>query len=137
MVNDSIMAILNNVVDFMEKEGANRKVVTFGIDEKLVNEIYEATGSQYSLSELEEATDKCFAHEWIEHASLSGKYLSLRITEKGVGIVRSRRRQEADKNNRPFLKKTSDYIEDHKGLFVFLGFTIALASLFIRLYGEK
>ncbi|MCX4188352.1 hypothetical protein OMP95_10890 [Methylophaga sp. OBS4] len=131
------MAILNNVFDFMEEKGVNRKAVSFGIDEELVNEVYEATGVQYSLNELQKAADKCLAHEWIEHTTLGDKYTSLRVTEKGIGIVRSKRKQEAEKNNRPVLKKVSDYIEEHKGLFVFLGFTVALASLLIKIYGDK
>lgn len=121
----------------MENEGINRKLVSFNIDEELVNEIYETTGIQYSINELESATDKCLAHEWIDHSSIGEKYHSLRITEKGVGIVRSKRRQEADKKNRSVIKKISDYIEEHKGIFIFLAFTIALTSLLLKVYGEK
>ena len=135
MIDKTVLAILSNVVDYMEKEGANRKVVSFSIDEDLVNEIFETTKVKHSVSELEAAADKSFAHEWIEHAALGAKYQSLRITEKGVGIVRSKRNQEAAKNNRGILKKVSDYIEDHKGLFIFLGFTIAVASLLLKIYG--
>jgi len=137
MIDKSVLAILNHVVTYMEKEGANRKNVDFNIDEDLVTEISTSTREKYTLSELKEAADKCFAHEWIEHASMAGKYRSLRITEKGVGIVRSKRRQELEKKNRPLLKKVSDYIEDRRGLFIFLGFTIALTSLLLKIYGDK
>lgn len=133
----SVLAILTNVVDYMEKSGVNRKLVNFEIDENLINEIYEASGHQYSMAELTSAADKCFAHEWIENRSIGTKYSYLGITEKGVGIVRSKRKQELDKKNRKLLKKISDYIEDHKGLFLFLGVAVALASLIIKIYSGK
>lgn len=134
-MDESVLAILNSIVNFMETNGATRTTVFFDIDEKLVNGIYESTGHQYSLEELKKASDKCIAHEWLTHRSIGEKYRSLGITEKGVGIVRSIRQQEIAKKNRKPLKKASDFIEDHKGLMVFLGFVVALAGLFVKFIG--
>lgn len=136
-MEESVLAILNNVVSFMEKSGATRGTVFFNIDESLVHDIYETTGHQYSLEELRVAADKCIAHEWLIHRSIGEKYRSLGITEKGVGIVRSIRAQEIAKKNRKPLKKLSDYIEDHKGLMVALGFFVALASVFVKFIGGQ
>lgn len=137
IVDETILALLNNIVNFMEKNGTIRHALFFDIDEKLVNEIYDFTGKQYSLQELKIAADKCFAHEWIEHRSLGAQYGSLGITEKGLGVVRSKRKQESDKRGRSALKKISDYIEDHKGLFVFLGLVIALVTVAQKLIAGK
>ena len=136
-MDEVALAILSNVVDFMEKNGATRTVVCFGIGEDLAKEIYEATGKQYTLEELQKAADKCIAHEMIELKSLGEKYRYLGITEKGVGIVRSRRQQELAKKNRKPLKKMSDWVEDHKGLMVILGFFVALATLIVKLFWGK
>jgi hypothetical protein len=135
-MESSVLAVLTHIVDIMEKNGATHKLVSFDIDENLVNEIYDGSGHQYSISELQTAADKCLAHEWIEHRSIGEKYSHLCITEKGVGIVRSKRKQDLDRKSRNTLKKTSDYIEEHKGLFMLLSFVVALVALIIS-YGKK
>lgn len=127
--------ILNHVIDYMESTGSTYKLVTLSIDEKLVGEINSENKSNYTLEELERATDKCLAHEWIEHAALGSKYGDLRITPKGVGAARSKRKSEELKLSRSFLKKISDYIEDHKGLFVVLGFLLAIATFVLKVFG--
>ena len=137
MVDDIMLAILGNVVNFMEEKGLTQKVVTFGVDEPLVNEIYESTGIQYSIESLRSAVDVCLAHEWIEKATMGGgNYRSLRITQKGIGVYRSKRLQEIGNQDRSSLKKLSDYIEDHKGLFIVLGFAVTLITLVIKIYGD-
>ena len=129
--------ILNNIIDYMEATGSNYKVVTVSIDQKLVDEINNSCKTKYSLNELEKATDKCLAHEWLKHISISGdKYNSLGITPKGIGVARSKKKAEELKKARSIFKKTSDYIEDHKGLFIVLGFFLTLATFALKLIGE-
>jgi len=134
-MEENVLAILNHMVEFMEKNGSTRNTVFFDIDEKLVNEIYDSTGNQYALEELQKAADKCIAHEWISRQTISGKYHCLGISEKGVGIVRSIRAQELAKKNRKPLKKLSDFIEDHKGLMVALMFIVALSGVLVKFIG--
>ena len=124
--------ILNNVIDYMESTGSTYKLVTLSIDQGLVDQINEENKTSYTLAELEKATDKCLAHEWLEHAALGGgKYGHLRITPKGIGAGKS----EEQKASRGILKKASDYVEDHKGLFIVLGFLLALATLSLKVFG--
>jgi len=134
-LEETVLAILNHIVAFMEQNGSTRNTVFFDIDEKLVNEIYESTGHQYALEDLQKAADKCIVHEWISRKSISEKYHYLVISEKGVGIVRSIRAQELAKKNRKPLKKLSDFIEEHKGLMVVLMFFVALAGVFVKFVG--
>lgn len=134
-MEDTVLDILKHIVAFMEKTGSTRNTVFFDIDEKLVNELYDSTGHQYTLEELQKAADKCIAHEWITRKSISSKYNYLEISEKGVGIVRSIRAQEHAKKNRKPLKKISDFIEEHKGLMVVLMFFVALAGVFVKFIG--
>lgn len=127
--------ILANIIGFMETNGVTAKVVTFEVDQKLADEINSAHGTDYSVSDLERAVDKCVANEWIAHRSLGEKYKYLGITPKGVGAARSKARSEEIKASRTPLKKVSDYIEEHKGLFVVLGFLVALATFASKFFG--
>lgn len=127
--------ILANIIGFMEANGVTAKVVTFEVDQKLADEINSAHGTDYSVSDLEKAVDKCVANEWIAHRSLGEKYKYLAITPKGVGAARSKARSEEIKASRTRLKMVSDYIEDHKGLFVALGFLVALATFASKFFG--
>jgi len=127
--------MLANIIGFMEANGVTAKVVTFEVDQKLADEINSAHGTDYSVSDLERAVDKCVANEWIAHRSLGEKYKYLGITPKGVGAARSKARSEEIKASRTRLKKVSDYIEDHKGLFVVLGFLVALATFASKFFG--
>lgn len=125
--------LLESVVMFMEREGIHYKLVSFNVDDGQIEEIYDFLGKEYPLEDLEKAADVCLAHEWIKRQYYSDKYKDLALTEKGVGVVRSKRKQYELLNSRSPLKKVSDYIEDHKGLFVFLSFTIALTTLLITI----
>lgn len=129
--------ILTNIIGFMEANGVTAKVVTFEVDQKLADEINSAHGTDYSVSDLERAVDKCIANEWIAHRALGEKYKYLGITPKGVGAARSKARSEEIKASRTRLKKVSDYIEEHKGLFVVLGFLVALATFASKFFGVK
>lgn len=120
--------IMGNCIAFMEANGATYKTVTFSIDQELADEINAKHNINYTINDLQKATDKCLAHEWIERLSLDREYTNLRITPKGIGATRSKAKSEELKASRSCLKKTSDYIDDHKGLFVVLGFLLTLAT---------
>ena len=121
----------------MESTGSTYKLVSLAINEELVGEINNDCNTNYSLGELEKAADKCLAHEWLTHATMGrGKYGSLRITPKGVGAARSKRKSDELKTSRSWLKKLSDIIEDHKGLLIFLAAILALATFILKLLGK-
>jgi hypothetical protein len=129
--------LLNNIIDYMESTGSTYKLVSLAINEELVGEINNGNDTNYSLSELEKAADKCLAHEWLTHVNMgSGKYDSLQITPKGVGAARSKRKSDELKASRSWLKKLSDIIEDHKGLLIFLAAALALATFVLKLLGK-
>ncbi|KPC54572.1 hypothetical protein [Amantichitinum ursilacus] len=129
--------ILTNIIDYMETNGVTAKLVTFDVDQALADEINSKYGTAYSITDLEKAADKCIANEWIEHRSLGKRLRHLGITLKGVGAARSKARAEEIKASRSCLKKCSDYIEDHKGLFIFFGFLIAVATFASKFLGTK
>lgn len=129
--------ILSNAIDYMESNGLTAQMVTIDVDQKLVDEINLKHGASYTVFDLEKAVDKCIAHEWLTHMVLGGKYKYLGITTKGIGAARSKAKAEEIKSSRSWLKKASDYIEDHKGLFVLLGFIIALATFASKFFEVK
>ena len=55
--------ILNNVIDYMESTGTTHKLVTLSIDQELLDEVNNVNKTNYTLEELQKATDKCLAHE--------------------------------------------------------------------------
>jgi len=61
----------------------------------------------------------------------------LNITPKGLGVARSKQKSDELKASRSFLKKVSDYIEDHKGLFIALASLFGLVTLTIKILGDK
>ena len=128
--------ILNNVIDYMESTGSTCKTVSLSVDDELVMQINKDNGTSFTLEQLEKAADKCLAHEWLFiYAFGGGKYANLRITPKGVGAARSKRRSEEIRASRTILKKLSDYIEEHKGLFILLGFLLAIATFSWKILG--
>ena len=126
--------ILNNIIDYMESTGTTYKLVSLSIDQEFVEEINKGNASNYTLQE--KATDKCLAYEWLTHTCSGSKYEYLGITPKGVGAARSKRKAEEIKSSRSLLKRISDYIEDHKGLFVVLGFIVTVGTLALKIFGE-
>lgn len=128
--------ILNNVIDYMESTGTTYKLVSISIDQSIVDEINKDNKTNYTQQELEKATDKCLAYEWLTHRSCGNKYRNLVITPKGVGAARSKRKAEELKSSRSLIKRVSDYIEDHKGLFVVLGFIVTVGTFALKIFGE-
>ncbi|MBU3825186.1 MAG: hypothetical protein H9917_10240 [Candidatus Oceanisphaera merdipullorum] len=130
--------ILNTVLDYMESKGTTYKLVEITIDEELVEGINAVNKSSHTLEELQKAVDKCFAHEWLKRRVMGGdKYTHLQIIPKGIGAARSKQRSDELKKSRSFLKRTSDYIEDHKGLFIVFGFLLALFTFALKILGDN
>lgn len=125
--------LLEAFVDEMERRGSNRNVVRLDVDESMAVILRRKTGAQITVDEVQKLADKCLANEWLEYRVLAGKYGQLGLTSSGLGTVRTHQHEQERLKNRSWLKKTSDYIEDHKGLFVALGAAIALAGLLLRL----
>lgn len=128
--------ILDYILNHMESTGSTAKNVMFSVDQELVDKINQLNNSRFSIEEFQKTIDKCLAHEWIEHGAIGAQYKYLRVTQKGIGVAISRRRAEELQMSRSSLKKVSDYIENHKGLFVALGVLVGMATLALKLFGE-
>lgn len=137
------MAKIKNVTEFdilelhvseMESHGANRNLVTISVDDSMVSVLRDKFGGEVTLEKLQRLADKCLANEWLEYRVMAGKYGELGLTATGLGVVRSRQHKEEALAHRTSLKKASDYIEDHKGLFVALGAVVAIAGLLLKLF---
>jgi hypothetical protein len=127
--------ILRAFVEEMETRGENRKQVRLDVNDSMVEKINSTKGTNIDLEQLYKLADRCLANEWIEHTVMGGgRYALLSITTTGLGVVRSRRREEETLAKRTQLKKVSDYIEDHKGLFLALGAAIAVLGLLMKIF---
>lgn len=133
------LALLYFVVDLLEEKGVTHKLEMFSINESLLSEINLRFSTDFSLSDFQKAADKCLAHEWIEKITkelAANKYNNLGITQKGIGVARSKRKADELKASRNILKKASDYVEEHKGIFILLGSIIGLTMLGLKIFGE-
>jgi hypothetical protein len=127
--------VLAIFVDEMELKGVSRKLIRLSIDQTFVERLNDKQGVSTSLGQIQKLTDRCLANEWLEHTSLGGgKYGLLAITATGLGVVRSKQKSEEAKRSRSSLKKMSDTIEDHKGLFIALGALVAIATIALKLF---
>lgn len=123
--------LLRLYVEVMEREGCNRKLVRIDIDESIVTSL-AAAGFSTTVAQAQQLADRCLANEWLEHTAMGGKYMNLALTASGFGVVRSQQLRKQQLQNRTWLKRVSDYIEDHKGLFIALGAAIALAGVLVK-----
>lgn len=131
--------ILEHFVEHLEANGLTNRLYSVSISQAFVDKLNSRYGTCHSLEELLKANDKCLANEWIELQSKTldrQRHSNLGITQKGIGVVRSKRLSIEQKASRSLLKKTSDYIEDHKGLFILFSFIVTLVALFLR-FGDK
>ncbi|MFO0016764.1 MAG: hypothetical protein ACK52U_09425 [Synechococcaceae cyanobacterium] len=125
--------ILAVFVETLEANGLKPSCVQLPVDDEFVARLNTKHQASMSRDEVHRLVDKCLANEWLERNTHS-KYLSLSITSAGAGVVRSRIKSAEARRNRTVLKKLSDTIDDHKGLFLALGAILGLLSLAARLF---
>jgi hypothetical protein len=129
--------VLAVFVDEMEALGMNRQLVRLTVDAEFAERLSVKLKVPIALDFVKQLTDRCLANEWLEHTSLgAGQYAMLRITTTGFGVVRSTQRSEELKSSRSAIKKLSDVIEEHKGLFIAIGAIAALATVVAKLHFE-
>ncbi len=122
----------------MLERGRANNLVRLSVDARMMEGIYAKSGISVTEGDLQIIADICLANSWVKHTTLDvGQYGNLQLTTTGFGVAKSKRKQAEQLNNRSMVKKTSDYIEEHKGLFMLLGFIIALAGLLFNFYGSN
>ena len=133
--NASAEHILAIFIDEMDSKGVKRKLVRLDIDESMLETINKRKGKTLDLEKLHSYADRCLANEWLEHTVMGvGKYGQLSITTRGLGVIRSRQRKDEALANRTLFKTFSDYIETHKGFFIFLSAAITITALLTKLF---
>lgn len=127
--------VLQEIVKHMEQTGSTRKQVRLSVDAELLHQLNQHTKEKYNIEDVRKAVDKCLAHQWLEKIGLGNSgYTNLRITEKGVGIAVSKTKQEELKAARSMLKRASDYVVEHKGLFILLGIVVSFLAVIVRFW---
>ena len=112
----------------MESEGLNHQQFRMSFNEQVLAALNDRNGTTSNLEELHRLVDKCFANSWLEHTVMGNRYHELKLTSTGYGAARSRQRRAEIRRERSIVKKMSDYVIEHRGLFMVLGFLLALAS---------
>lgn len=125
--------ILAVFVETLEAKGLKPSCFQQPVNDEFVARLNTKHQASMSRDQVHRLVDKCLANEWLERNDYS-EYSSLKITAAGVGVVRSRIKSAEARRNRTFLKKLSDTIDDHKGLFLALGAILGLLSLAARLF---
>jgi hypothetical protein len=130
--------ILNYLLDYMESSGTTYNLVKFDADEEFTDDINKENDANYSVADIEQAVDKCLAHEWLGHVTMHrNRYNNLGVTQKGVEEAVLKLKVDGLIYSRPWPKKASDYISDHKGLFVFVSFLMALVTFSLKFLGDN
>ena len=131
--------LLNEFVIEMERVGQSKNLVFLNVDETMANSVASKLKIDANIQKLEHLADRCLANEWLQRTGLGGNpYSSLSITATGLGIVRSTQKKQEALANRSRLKKCSDYIEDHKGLFLAFGAFLTILSMALSIiFGGK
>lgn len=122
----------------MLSAGRARNLIRLSVNARMVEDIYEKSAISVTEDHLKKMSDICLANSWVEHTTIgTGQYGNLQLTTIGFGVVKSKQKQKELLSNRSYFKKASDYIEDHKGLFILLGLLIGMAGLLIRYYASN
>lgn len=128
--------VLFYFVDTMEAQGVTVKGLHIIFSPETVEEMNKKYSKTITFEKTIENLNRLLSHEYVKRASLGNAHLHLSITSKGLGVVNSLRKKEEDLKNRSILKKLSDYIEDHKGLFVLLGSIGLIITLILKFKGN-
>ncbi|MFZ2890059.1 hypothetical protein [Sulfuricurvum sp.] len=130
-------AILFNFVDTMEKEGHTVELVRITFTDSERETINKQYNTKITNEKMEEILNRLLSHEYIKHTTFGGEQFSnLKLTLKGLGIVNSIRNKDEQKKQKSYLKKASDYVEEHKGLFLAFGFVVTLITLILNFKGK-
>ncbi len=129
---------LNLFYQEMLSKGKTYNFIRLSINSNMVDDVCDEFSVSVTEERLNKLADICLANNWIEHKFLgSGQYGNLQLTMTGFGVVKSKQKQREVLNSRNFIKKISDIIVDHKGLFVLFGFFIALVGLFLNMFWKQ
>ena len=132
-IKEYLFTFLKVFYDGMENEGVNPNLYRIDIDDKFVSELNSKIKDTLTLDDCKKLSDICFANECLKHTVMGGKYVFLQLTPSGIGLVKSKQIQIETLENRSFLKRLSDFVIEHKGVFILGSFAVFLLSLLVSL----
>ena len=116
----------------MISDGEKHNFVRLSVNARMVESIYDELSISVTEDQLQTVANICTANNWIETVSIGdGKYNNLQLTSSGVGVAKSKQMQKDLLHNQSFIKKISDFIVEHNGLFILISTIFALITLFI------
>ena len=118
----------------MEQEGLNHTQYRISFDENTLAALNKKNVASTSIEALQRLVDRCFANGWMENTVMGTRYNDLCLTSTGFGAAKSRQRRAEMESQRSIAKKMSDYVLDHRGLFIVLGFVLTLTSVLFTVW---
>ena len=82
-------------------------------DDEFLKTLKDVSKININIEEAQKTIDKCIANEWVEHYEMGNPYGGLRLTTSGLGYVKSKLRKIEENAKRTFLKKISDFVDEH------------------------
>lgn len=98
----------------MEKLGQKHNITRVTVDDRMVEDIYSELDKEVTIDELQSLANKCIANEWLNRNTLGNPFANLSLSQKGLGVVRSK--QIEQKINKTQFQKLSTFAKNHKAL---------------------
>ena len=103
-----------------------------------MDSINQSSKKKYTINDFQKIINKYITQEWLCYSCLGDRnFRNLKFTQKGMGVAISKIKSDELAQSRNFFKRISDYIENHKGLFILLGFLITVATFTMKFTGNK
>lgn len=116
----------------MEKQGLKHNLVLISIDDRFIEKVYDSFEVSVSLEELQGIANKCLANEWLSRNTMGDPFSNLNLSQKGLGVVRSKQLQREQNNT--LFKKTSNFATKHKALVGVLLSLIGLGVFVLKIH---
>ena len=106
--------ILIYCLEFLEKEGLTLRECFFYGDEKFLLNINNRFHKNINYEELQDLIKKNISHGHLERPYVGDSgVIEFRITERGLGIAKSKKKALQEYSETGFLKKLSDKVQAH------------------------
>lgn len=126
--------ILIHCLEELEREGHPAGAVFFSFDEDELKKVNERFALNYSVDGWNRVINKCMTNSWLSYRAIGDKYFhNMKITDQGLGIARSKRRELAELQSKTWLMKISDSAQRHSGLIALLALLVSIGAMIISL----
>lgn len=121
--------ILIYCLEELEDSGRSNNGYIFNFEKDDLYKVNDKFSVNYSFTELEVIIKKGLANDLFTYVYISARLDAIKITDIGLGIAKSKKRELQDYSEKSFLRKFSDKIQEHSGFVSLMAIVISLFSL--------